>query len=322
MTSIALAYRIGLLTAHSIVKETCEIISNVLSTEYLNPPTLDEWKNISTGFWQPWNFPNTIGAMDGKHIQIQAPPKSGSLYFNYKKTFSLVLMAICDHEYKFTVVDVGAFGSDCDAGVLSKSVFGKALYNRTLNISHETRKLPGCDIELPYFVVDDEAFQLHKNVMRPYSSRYLSDNKSIFNYRLSRARRTIENAFGILVSRWRILRRPICAHPSTVDRYVLACVNLHNFLMTENAKKSSCEQTYCPTNFVDHDNDMGTVIPGRWRDENEGIERLRPCSAHRATREAYEQRDILTEYLLSSVGEVTWQYERIHVGSTYHTLYE
>jgi len=50
MTSIALAYRIGLSTAHSIVKETCEIISNVLSTEYLNPPTLNEWKNISTGF--------------------------------------------------------------------------------------------------------------------------------------------------------------------------------------------------------------------------------------------------------------------------------
>jgi len=119
MTSIALAYRIGLSTAHSIVKETCEIILNVLSIEYLNPPTLNEWKNISTGFWQNWNFPNTIGAMDGKHVQIQAPPKSGSSFFNYKKTFSLVLMAVCNHEYKFTLVDVGVFGSDCDAGVLS-----------------------------------------------------------------------------------------------------------------------------------------------------------------------------------------------------------
>lgn len=47
--------------------------------------------------------------MDGKHIQIQAPPKSGNLYFNYKKTFTLVLMAVCDHKYKFILVDVGAF---------------------------------------------------------------------------------------------------------------------------------------------------------------------------------------------------------------------
>ena len=50
-------------------------------------------------------------------------------------------MAMCDHEYKFTLVYVGAFDSDCDAGVLSKSIFGKVLYDRILNISHETRKL-------------------------------------------------------------------------------------------------------------------------------------------------------------------------------------
>lgn len=134
-------------TAHVIVRETCEIISNVLHTEYLAPPTLNEWKNISTGFWTNWNFPNTIGAMDGKHIQIQAPPASGSQYFNYKKTFSIVLMAVCDHKYKFILVDVGAFGSDCDAGVLSKSLFGQALYNRTLNISYKTRELPECEVE-------------------------------------------------------------------------------------------------------------------------------------------------------------------------------
>ncbi|XP_018395112.1 PREDICTED: uncharacterized protein LOC108773704, partial [Cyphomyrmex costatus] len=177
MTSIALAYCVGLSTAHSVIPETCEIISNALGTKYLKIPTLNEWKNISTGYWQNWNFPNTIGAIDGKHIQIQAPPKSGSLYFNYKKTFSVVLMAMCDYEYKFTLVDVGAFGSDCDAGVLSKSIFGKALYDRTLNISHETRKLPQSKVELPYFVDGDEAFQLHKNVMRPYPGRFLSNDK-------------------------------------------------------------------------------------------------------------------------------------------------
>lgn len=50
ITSLALAYRIGVSTAHSVARETCEVIANVLSTEYLSLPTINEWKNISTGF--------------------------------------------------------------------------------------------------------------------------------------------------------------------------------------------------------------------------------------------------------------------------------
>lgn len=92
--TVALAYRIELSTVHAIIRETCEIIANILGAEYLKLPTLSEWKDINTGYWQNWNFPNTIGAIDGKHIEIQAPAKSGSLYFNYKKNFSIVLMAM------------------------------------------------------------------------------------------------------------------------------------------------------------------------------------------------------------------------------------
>jgi len=60
-------------------------------------------------------------------MQIQISPNSGSLYFNYKKTFSIILA--CDHNYKFILIDVGAYGSNSD-GVLSRSEFGKALYTK------------------------------------------------------------------------------------------------------------------------------------------------------------------------------------------------
>lgn len=315
MLSVALAYRVGESTAHMIVKETCSIIANVLMPICMKPPTEEKWNEICSDFLALWNLPNCIGAIDGKHIIIQAPPNSGSVYFNYKKTFSIVLMAACDARYQFTLFDVGAYGSDSDGGILSRSAFGKALYGGTLNLPRGTAYLPGSDKETPCYFVGDEAFQMSVNLMRPYPGRALNDQKRIFNYRLSRARRTIENTFGILAARWRILRRPISAGPEVVDKFVLAAMCLHNFLKAKNDKTAPQQQRYCPPQFVDREVE-GEVIEGEWR-EPSGDDHLRPigkCGAHRSTREAYSIRDTLSSYFMTAAGEVPWQYEYIHQG--------
>ena len=62
------------------------------------------------GFENAWNFPQCVGAINGKPVVVQAPPKSGSMYYNYKKRYSVVLMAVVDAHYNFVVVDVGAYG--------------------------------------------------------------------------------------------------------------------------------------------------------------------------------------------------------------------
>jgi len=254
--SIALAYRIGESTARKVIKETCTVIVKVLAPIYLQAPTEKDWIRICEGFWSVWNLPNCCGAVDGKHIQIQAP-NSGSIYLNYKKTFSLILLAACDHNYKFTLIDVGAYGSNSDGGVLLRLEFGKALYNGNLNLPRGKANLPGSNVKTPCFFVGDEAFHLTENMMRPYSGRNLNVKKRIFNYRLSRARRVIENLFGILVSRWRVLRKPIALNPKSVDKIVLTTICLHNFLKTVNDLNPTNERSYCPPNFIDTEQEDG-----------------------------------------------------------------
>jgi hypothetical protein len=205
-TTISFNYRVGESTVRAIVKETCTAIWSCLVDEYMKPPNEDDWMSIEKKFNTKWNFPNCVGAIDGKHIVMQAPPSSGSLYYNYKGTHSIVLMAVVDAEYKFILIDVGSNGRNSDSGILANSQFGQLLSKNKLHIP-EPKPLPTSTTIVPHVLVGDEGFPLRQYLMRPYGGRGLSESQRIFNYRLSRARRCSENAFGILAQRWRIFRR-------------------------------------------------------------------------------------------------------------------
>ena len=133
---------------------------------------------------------------------MTAPAKSGSLFYNYKGSFSVNLMALVDPDYKFIHIDIGNYGSNTDGQVFKKSEFGKAYMNGELDVPPPT-SLPNYPASgpVPYCIVADEAFPLTPTIMRPFprtGRQKLQDDERIFNYRLSRARRIVENAFGIL----------------------------------------------------------------------------------------------------------------------------
>ena len=124
-------------------------------------------KSISEEFLTVWNFPHCIGAIDGKHIAIECPSNTGSLYHNYKGFFSVVLMAICDARYTFTLINIGDYGSNNDSGVLGNSEIGKALASNTLGVP-DPETFEGFEKPLPYYLVGDDIFGLQIWLQRSY----------------------------------------------------------------------------------------------------------------------------------------------------------
>lgn len=57
--------------------------------------------------------------MDGKHVLMKCPGGTGSEFFNYKNSFSIVLLAVVDYNYCFTYIDVGAKGRNSDGGIFN-----------------------------------------------------------------------------------------------------------------------------------------------------------------------------------------------------------
>lgn len=115
-------------------------------------------------------------------------------------------MAIVDPEYKFICVDVGGYGRNSDWGILEESTMGKRLETGNLNVP-KNKPLPGQVEDSPMVLIGDEAFALKPYLLKPFPRRQTRNNVRLdnYNYRLCRARRVVENAFGILTKKWRIL---------------------------------------------------------------------------------------------------------------------
>ena len=101
-------FRMGYATVRTTVRDTVTEIWNKLQASEMPIPDEQKWTFIAEHFLAKCDYPSWLGAIDGKHIKIKAPPNSGLKYFNYKGHHSVVLMAIADADCRFTIVDVGA----------------------------------------------------------------------------------------------------------------------------------------------------------------------------------------------------------------------
>ena len=315
--SLSYLFRIHSTTISKFVPIVCHYIYHVLKHDYMQFSSAeDDWLRIAQKNYQYWQFPNALAAVDGKHMAIKCPSNGGSEYWCYKGFHSIVLMALVTHDYKFLYADVGCQGRISDGGVWSHCSFAKKLNNRDLNLP-TPRILPKPNDpvwhphmtgeKIPFVIIGDSAFPLQENIMKPYPEKGMDDKKRIFNYRLSRFRRVSENAFGILVNRFRMFGKRIDLEHDIVKLLTTATIALHNMLCTKS------RDSYSPSGFVDEFTDDGELNEGLWRQNNvpSTIIPLEPRKrANKAKWDAENIRDNFANYFFGQ-GQVTWQWKTI-----------
>ena len=245
-------------------------------------------------------MPHTIGCIDRKHVRIECPKLSRTLYYNYNGFYSLVLMAVCDTNYCFSLIDIGQYSSNNDSRVLATSKMGQLCKDNEMNLPSSSKIFESDDFDFTYFLLGDEIFLLKPWLMWQFPGKNATKEERVYNYRHSRARGCIENAFRILSARWRIFQKKIRATVKHFESYTLACLALHNYLcQTKNAG-------YSPSGFADS--------PFEWRslnNRNNAFEDLSRTYGSRVAREALEIRSELKHYMNSQEGSLPWQVDYI-----------
>jgi len=228
LTALAHEFRIGKSTVTKIVHEVCDAILSSMSAIFLQQPNRQRWIESEEDF-ADMEFPHAIGAIDGKHFAIKKPPGTGSAFYNYKGYFSIVMLAVVDANALFLLIDVGAGGRNSDSSLYLNSPIRRFLESDDSG-SPQPQDL-GQVGQLPYVLLADGGFGLRDYMMTPFPDR--TNNSQIrnrYNVHLSAARTIVENAFGMLVNRFRLFLRMMEVDRHKATRLIHAAVILHNFL--------------------------------------------------------------------------------------------
>lgn len=292
MSSLALYFVRGHTTVSKIVASTVKAIWNVLQLEYMPTPTENMWRDISMRFYNIWDIPNCVGSLDGKHIRMQKLPHAGSLDFNYKHYHSIILLACADADGNFISIETGFYGRMSDGGVLRESRLGKWLDREGLQIL-DKMQLPDDKNKtpFPFYFIGDEAFPLKHNLLTPYKQRGLNNIRRIYNYRLSRARRVVECAFGMMSQKFQILKSCIVSPNRTnIQNIIKACCILHNFVRKREGRA-----------YVPHEN---------WEDaEDTRPIYMQPQNFHLISQRPASYRDYLAQHFVSEEGAISLQWK-------------
>jgi hypothetical protein len=213
-----------------------------------------------------------------------------------------VLFALVDADYRFIWVDIGAEGRCSDSQIYNNSELKETIENQTIRFP-DADALPGDTEAVPYFIIGDDAFALKTNLMKPFRRMSMDHDERIFNYRLSRARRCVEQAFGIMAHRFGCLGRSMQQDPETCICIVGSVVCLHNLMRMRYPTLQNLA--------LDDEDEDHNIIPGEWRAAANVHDMEEYLAGNRGTLQSKVQRNYLKNYYVSAVGSVPWQEKMI-----------
>ncbi|KAG5869227.1 hypothetical protein JTB14_035663 [Gonioctena quinquepunctata] len=214
--SICGRFDIGKATGLRSVRRVANALSKK-SSIIIKWPTGVEYDQVVAGFAAK-GFPNTVGAIDGCHIEIPKPKEHGVSYINRHGYSSILLQAVCDHNLKYVDCYVGEVGSCHDAKVLTRSdIWNKINYQQNIHFPNDTH------------LIGDKAYPCLPQLQCPYKDNgHLTNAQKHFNMKFSSARSTVERSFALLKGRFRCLKYLDVRKLEWAPKYILACCVLHN----------------------------------------------------------------------------------------------
>lgn len=205
-----------------------------------------------------------------------------------------MLLACCDADGHFTMIETGYAGRNSDGGIFQSSAIKYWILNGELDIpSPSALRYDENKIPFPYYFVGDEAFPLLRFLMRPYPRRVLNNARRIFNYRLSRGRKTVECAFGMACEKFAVLNGPIRIRKlENINSVIKAACILYNFVRKNEGIH------YTPThNSDDESSQQNRVEP---LPETSNIDNNAP---------AHVLRNFLANYFITPRASLPWQWK-------------
>ena len=266
---------LGKSTVHGILRQVCSALSDHFG-HLISWPSGRRLARVTTGFQAKQWMPNCIGAIDGSHVYIAAPPNTiiAADHRNRYKTFSILLQAVVDTKCYFNSVNTGPPGSLHDSAHFKSTELYRKVEAGVMGGFHDDPLTWPAALPFPPYIVADRGYPLLSWCITPFKMGpmgvALTDEEVWFNRKHSSTRMCVERGFGILKARFKEIGTKSALKLDFVPTVVHSCCVLHNILLASKDRTldqilRECELPPMEDNGTPRRDDEGDFHPpGQW----------------------------------------------------------